>query len=120
MELYQILGWLNVFVYISLTIKVPLKEINKKLRNRNLAKLIGFLAKYHKYLGVFMIIIAFVHAYILGALFRFNSGTLVLIGVILTAIFGILIRVIRNKLVLTIHKFLSIIVLILMINHIYL
>lgn len=120
MELYEVLGWLNVWVYVFLTIKAPLKILNKRLKNRSLMKINSFLTRYHKYLGILMIIIALAHAYVLGYLFRFNSGTLILIGVIITAILGSLIRVTKNKLILTLHKLLSIIVLLLMINHIYL
>lgn len=120
MELYEFLGWLNVWVYVFLTIKAPLKILNKRLKNKSLMKINSFLTRYHKYLGIFMIIIAIAHAYVLGSLFRFNSGTLVLIGVIITSILGVLIRITRNKLVLTLHRLLSIVVLLLMINHIYL
>lgn len=120
MELYQFLGWLNVWVFVLLVIKVPLKTLNKKLKNKQLMKINSLLTKYHKYLGIFMIVIAIAHAYVLGSLFRFNSGTLILIGIIITAIVGFLIRATRKKIFLTIHIILSIVVLLLMLNHIYL
>lgn len=34
MELYEVLGWLNVWVYVFLTIKAPLKILNKRLKNK--------------------------------------------------------------------------------------
>ncbi|OAT88881.1 hypothetical protein [Candidatus Arthromitus sp. SFB-turkey] len=119
MELYQILGWLNVWVFVLLVIKAPLKTLNKKLKNKQLMKINSLLTKYHKYLGIFMIVVAIAHAYVIGTLFRFNSGTLILIGIIITAIVGFLIRATRKKIFLTIHRILSIVVLLLMINHIY-
>lgn len=120
MELYEFLGWLNVWVYVFLTIKAPLKILNRKLKNKSLMKINSILTKYHKYLGIFMVVIAVSHAYVLGYLFRFNSGTLILIGVVITSILGILIRITKSKLILTLHRLLSIVVLLLMINHIYL
>lgn len=120
MEIYQFLGWLNVWVFVLLVIKVPLKALNKKLKNKKLMKINSLLTKYHKYLGIFMIIIAVIHAYVLGSLFRFNPGTLILISIMITAIVGFLIRATRKKIFLTIHRILSIVVLLLMINHIYL
>ena len=35
MELYQFLGWLNVWVFVLLVIKAPLKTLNKKLKTNN-------------------------------------------------------------------------------------
>ncbi len=121
MSQYEILGWLNVIIFVLLVIKVPLKAINRKLRNRSLAKVNGLLTKYHKYLGILMIVLIVCHGVSTGAnIFEINSGTLILITVLLTAISGFMIKIVRKKFVLIIHKFLSLVVAALIINHIFL
>lgn len=119
MSIYEILGWLNVILFVLLVVKVPLKAINKKYRNKGLAKLIGILTKYHKYFGILMVISGIAHGILTGAnIFSINSGSVLLISVILTAIFGILIKIVRKKQILLIHKILSIATLALIINHV--
>lgn len=119
MQLYEVLGWLSVVLYVLLSIKYLLKPINRKLRYKPLGKLIGYLTKYHKYLGILFIVCIVIHAYVLGYLFTFHSGTIILVLVILTSILGYMQSKMKNKNVLKIHRLLSVVILCMIIYHIY-
>lgn len=121
MTVYQILGWFTVVLFVLLVVKAPLKSINEKHKNKGLTKLNSMFTKYHKYFGILIVISAISHGILTGAnLFSINPGSLALVGLIFTSVFGVLIKMVRNKSILVIHKALAVATLALIVSHVLL
>ncbi|TJX13179.1 hypothetical protein E9840_10345 [Tissierella creatinini] len=88
---YKILGWINA---ISLTIVVApfaLNFLSRKLfnsKNKDIRNIVKYLRKFHKPLGIVLIVIGIIHGYMALGSLRLHTGTLLYLSIILTGALG--------------------------------
>ncbi len=107
------LGRLNILLVIIALIPFLLRRINKYVygyKNTTIKKLLKRLSKKHPYVGVTLVISAFIHGHLaLGTLFKFHTGPLiwwVLFVMMLLVLFGGKYKI---KGWLTVHRILAIV-----------
>ncbi|MDO7975292.1 hypothetical protein [Oceanotoga teriensis] len=122
--IYEILGWINVFLLILNGSLFILKKIykNYKFKNsKNKIKYLSLLKKisfFHKINGLLIILIAIIHAYlILGTVFYIHTGSILLILIIINFLLYIFKNLKIFKKWLLIHKLNTIIIFTALIIH---
>ncbi|WP_308644912.1 hypothetical protein [Oceanotoga sp.] len=122
--IYEVLGWINVFLLILNGSLFILKKIykNYKFKNsKNKIKYLSLLKKisfFHKINGLLIILIAIIHAYlILGTVFYIHTGSILLILIIINFLLYIFKNLKIFKKWLLIHKLNTIIIFTALIIH---
>ncbi|PWJ96624.1 hypothetical protein OF820_00645 [Oceanotoga sp. DSM 15011] len=122
--IYEVLGWINVFLLILNGSLFILKKIykNYKFKNsKNKTKYLSLLKKisfFHKINGLLIILIAIIHAYlILGTVFYIHTGSILLILIIINFLLYIFKNLKIFKKWLLIHKLNTIIIFTALIIH---
>ena len=88
---YSTAGWLSLILIGILICPYVLNLLNKKIfktKNPNYKKVIKFLKKLHKPLGVAIVILGVVHGYMALGGFRLHTGTLLYVSILITGALG--------------------------------
>jgi|SRR6056297_2462387 len=124
LELYAVLGWINVvLVTISLSyffVKLFFKKYKFKTKESKIkfAQAIKKISKYHKINGVLILIVALIHAYlILGTVFYWHTGLVLFLAILLNLLIYLLGKIKLLKKWLLFHKYTAILIFIFLIIH---
>ncbi|MGM0640288.1 MAG: hypothetical protein ACQESN_02545 [Thermotogota bacterium] len=124
MDLYAVLGWINVvLVSISLSyyfVKFYFKKHNFKTKESKIkfAQVIKKISRYHRINGVIILIIATIHAYlILGTIFYWHTGLILFLAIFLNLVVFILGKMKLLKKWLVFHRYIAILIFVFLIIH---
>lgn len=118
--MYQILGILNVVLFVGVTSPYWLRRINQWFfhgKNQGIIQGVKKLRKVHKPLGISLVVLSLIHGYLaLGAL-RLHTGSLAWIMSIITVLFGVLFYKKKKAVYLLWHKRVALLTIILTVLH---
>ena len=89
--MYSILGCLSVAILGVLVSPFVLNYINKNILNsksKSIKKVVKFLRKLHKPLGITLAVVAIVHGYLALGSIRLHTGTILYTSILITAALG--------------------------------
>ena len=118
--MYVFLGWLNVGLLVVMTSPFWLRFLNShtlRLKGGVYGKVIKFLRAIHKPLGVAVLVIAFIHAYLAWGTFRLHTGSILWLSVFIAAMLGASFYFAKKKLLFTWHRFAALLSLVLLLVH---
>ena len=104
---YSLIGWLSVCILGILIAPNILISLNKrfiKTKNKNYFKIIKFLRKLHKPLGLALLFMGLIHGYMALGTLKLHTGTLFYLSIIITAALGGSFYKTKNKLFFKWHK----------------
>lgn len=116
------LGWLNVVLLSLIVLPYILNLLNRKFiktKNENFKKLIKFLKKLHKPLGVILAVIALVHGYLGLRAIRLHTGTLLYVCMFSTVALGGAFFKFKKKQLFVWHKRMALLTVLLLLLHIF-
>lgn len=88
---YRLLGQINGIALIILVLPFALNFMNRKIfRNKNIQirSLVKFIRKFHKPLGIILIVTGIAHGYMALGSIRLHTGSILYISTILTGALG--------------------------------
>lgn len=88
---YKLLGWINAIALTIVVAPFVLNFINRnffKNKSKEIKSLVKFLRKFHKPLGILLIVTGIIHGYMALGTFRLHTGTILYISTILTGALG--------------------------------
>jgi len=102
--MYEVLGWINVFLLVFNVMLFFVRRFYKYTKNekiksdKNIMKIMKFMAKVHKYSGILLLILAPVHGYIaLGYKIKWHTGFLLWLSIIFTFLLYALKKVLKSS-----------------------
>jgi hypothetical protein len=98
--MYVFLGWLNIGLLVVMTSPFWLRFLNERtlrLKGGAYGKSIRFLRAIHKPLGVAIIVIALIHAYLAWGTLRLHTGFILWLSVFVAALLGASFYYIKKK-----------------------
>ena len=105
--MYGILGWLNVVLIAIMTAPYWLRLVNSKtfkFKGGAYGKVIKALRQIHKPLGIAILLIAAIHGYLALGGFRLHTGSILLMVLAITALFGLGFYLKKKKVFFKWHK----------------
>ena len=108
--LFKNLGWVNISLLILVITHFILRRVNKYgFRNKNkiLRKISIFMAKIHPILAGALVVSAFFHGWNLAGGLILHSGYIAFAAILLQLIFGTLVKYLKKKPILIIHRFIG-------------
>jgi hypothetical protein len=118
--MYQILGILNVALFVGVTSPYWLRRINQWFfhgKSKGIVQGVKKLRKVHKPLGICLVVLSLIHGYLaLGAL-RLHTGSLAWIMSIITVLLGVLFYKRKKAVYLLWHKRAALLTIILTVLH---
>ena len=88
---YRLLGWINAIALIILVSPFALSFMNKKIfsnKNNQIRNLVKFTRKFHKPLGIILIVTGIAHGYMALGSIRLHTGSILYISTLLTGALG--------------------------------
>lgn len=88
---YSVTGWLSVLILLIILGPYILNTLNKKYlktKNKTFFKVVKFLRRIHKPLGIILIISGIAHGYMALGGFRLHTGTLFYVSILITGFLG--------------------------------
>lgn len=119
---YSLLGWINVILLGILVIPYVLNFLNKKIfktKNKTYFKIVKSFRKFHKPLGLAMLIIGPIHGYMALGGFKLHTGTLFYISILLTGALGGSFYKTKKKVFFTWHKRMAFVTVALLLLHLF-
>ncbi len=110
--LFKYLGGVNIVLLTLIITHFVLRRVNKfgfKNKSKLLRKTSLFMSRIHPYLMVLLVITAFLHGYNLVGGIKLHSGYIAFAIILLQGGFGIMVKSIKKKPILTIHRSLGLI-----------
>ena len=120
---FKYLGWVNITLLVLVITHFILRRINKytlKNKNKGIRKTAAFMAKIHPVIAGALVISAFFHGYNLAGGIRFHSGYIAFAAILLQMIFGSMVKYIRKKPILIIHRIIGLLLVASVIVHVIL
>jgi hypothetical protein len=120
MDIYQLLGWLNVVLLAVMTAPYWIRFVNSHtlhLKGGAYAKTIKVLRTIHKPLGGLILLIALVHGYLAWGTLRLHTGTFLWLSVLITASLGLLFFLTKKKALFIWHKRMVLLILAMLLIH---
>lgn len=117
--MYQVLGWVNIAAVMILLLPFSLNFYSKK--EKGVINSFGrFLRKFHKILGIVMLISVIVHGLLALGSITLHTGTIVGVAYIITGVFGVLFVILKKKEMFTIHRYFAVAFVLLIVIHLLL
>lgn len=88
---FRLLGWINVIALTIVLSPFVLNFINRKaFKNKNMAirEIVKLLRKFHKPLGIILVVTGIVHGYMALGSLRLHTGTILYLSTLITGILG--------------------------------
>lgn len=88
---FRLLGWINAIALTIVLAPFVLNFINRKaFKNKNLGirKIVSSLRKFHKPLGIILMVTGLIHGYMALGTFRLHTGTILYLSIIITGALG--------------------------------
>ena len=120
---FKYLGWVNITLLVLIITHFLLRRINKYgfgNKSKALRKISAFMSKLHPYLTGVLVITAFLHGFNLAGGIRMHSGYIAFLAILIQGIFGLLVKFIKKKPILVIHRIAGLALVISVIIHVML
>ena len=104
---FKFLGWVNIALLVLVISHFILRRVNKygfKNKGKLLRRIATSMSKVHPYIVGLLLVTAFLHGYNLAGGIRLHSGFIAFAVILLQSGFGILVKYVKKKPVLIIHR----------------
>ena len=121
--MFRVLGWINIGVLSVIILLYVLRRINKYVfnnKNKQLIMITKKMSQLHPFLGVYLVFSAFLHGYMIVGRLKIHSGYIAWVLLLVQGILGILVKKIKKKSIITIHRLFGIVLIISVVIHIIL
>lgn len=119
---YAFFGWVSAVCLGIMVLPFLMVRLNKyvlKTKNPNYFKVLKFLRKLHKPLGIVFAIVALVHGFMVLGRIRLHTGWLLYLSVALTAITGGAFYRLKKKQIFFWHKLFTLVAVLLFLLHFF-
>ena len=119
---YAILGRISAILFFIVLTPYLLNFLNKnflKTKNKTYFKVVKFMRKLHKPLGITLIILGLIHGYMALGTLRMHTGSLFYLAILITGVLGGSFYKLKKKELFTWHKRLAAIAFVLFLLHLF-
>jgi len=120
---FKYLGWVNITLLVLVITHFILRRINKygmKNKNKGIRKAAAFMTKIHPFIAGVLVISAFFHGFNLAGGIRLHSGYIAFAAILLQMIFGTMVKHIKKKPILIMHRIIGLLLVASVIVHVIL
>lgn len=118
--MYSTLGWINVAIISIITAPYWMMLLNRKIfhfKGESYFKVIKYVRKIHKPLGIAILVIGLIHGYLALGSIRIHTGSLLWVTMLLTATLGGAFYRTKKKGLFKLHKFMAFLTVALLLLH---
>ena len=105
---FKYLGWVNITLLILVITHFLLRRINKfgfGNKSKALRKISSYMSKIHPFIAGALVVSAFFHGWNLAGGIRLHSGYIAFAAILLQLVFGTMVKYLKKKPILIIHRF---------------
>lgn len=121
--LFKYLGWVNISLLLLIITHFILRRINKygfNNKSKQLRRTAVFMSKIHPYIVGLLLVTAFLHGYNLAGGIRLHSGFIAFAVILIQSGFGVLVKYVKKKPVLIVHRITGLLLVISVLIHVIL
>ena len=122
-DVIEFLGWVNIALVIIAGLLFMLRRMNKLIytnKNATLKKIVKFLSRIHPYIGITLLITAYIHGELaLGTIFKVHTGSLAWTIIFIMMLIALIGKRFRIKYWLKLHRTLAILLMFSVLLHLF-